>query len=130
MSKPQNPVQMAVIGAAHGIKGELRVKTFTGEPMALADYGLLAISAALVAIGHFLIVIAFRDADVAAIAPFRYSLLLWAGICGYVAFGEIPDRFAIFGSILIVGSGLYALHREVVRRRSIAAAVPPAEPGA
>ncbi|MGX7875758.1 ribosome maturation factor RimM [Mesorhizobium sp. ORM6] len=41
MSKPQNPVQMAVIGAAHGIKGELRVKTFTGEPMALADYGPL-----------------------------------------------------------------------------------------
>ncbi|TSE13745.1 ribosome maturation factor RimM [Mesorhizobium intechi] len=41
MSKPQNPVQMAVIGAAHGIKGELRVKTFTGDPMALADYGPL-----------------------------------------------------------------------------------------
>jgi 16S rRNA processing protein RimM len=32
---------MAVIGAAHGIKGELRVKTFTGEPLALADYGPL-----------------------------------------------------------------------------------------
>lgn len=41
MTKPQNPVQMAVIGAAHGIKGELRVKTFTGEPLALADYGPL-----------------------------------------------------------------------------------------
>jgi 16S rRNA processing protein RimM len=41
MTKPQNPVQMAVIGAAHGIKGELRVKTFTGEALALADYGPL-----------------------------------------------------------------------------------------
>ncbi|MER8764112.1 MULTISPECIES: ribosome maturation factor RimM [unclassified Mesorhizobium] len=41
MSKPQNPVQMAVIGAAHGIKGELRVKSFTGDPLALADYGPL-----------------------------------------------------------------------------------------
>ncbi len=39
--KLQNPVQMAVIGAAHGIKGELRVKTFTGDPLALADYGPL-----------------------------------------------------------------------------------------
>jgi 16S rRNA processing protein RimM len=36
MSKLENPVQMAVIGAAHGIKGELRVKTFTGDPLALA----------------------------------------------------------------------------------------------
>lgn len=41
MAKLKNPVQMAVIGAAHGIKGELRVKTFTGDPLALADYGLL-----------------------------------------------------------------------------------------
>lgn len=39
--KPQNPVQMAVIGAAHGIKGELRVKAFTGDPLALGDYGPL-----------------------------------------------------------------------------------------
>ncbi len=41
MAKPQNPIQMAVIGAAHGIKGELRVKTFTGDPLALTDYGPL-----------------------------------------------------------------------------------------
>lgn len=41
MTKPKNPVQMAVIGAAHGIKGELRVKTFTADPLALADYGPL-----------------------------------------------------------------------------------------
>ncbi len=41
MAKPANPIQMAVIGAAHGIKGELRVRTHTGDPMALADYGPL-----------------------------------------------------------------------------------------
>ena len=101
------------------------------RPMALYDVGMLAISAAFVATGHFLIVIAFRGSvDVSAIAPFRYTLLIWAGVCGYFAFGEVPDRTAIFGSALIVGSGLYALHREVVRRRTVAAAVPPAEPGA
>ena len=41
MSKPENPVLMAVIGAAHGIKGELRVKAFTGDPLALGSYGPL-----------------------------------------------------------------------------------------
>jgi 16S rRNA processing protein RimM len=41
MPKPKNPVQLAVIGAAHGIKGEVRVKTFTAEPLALGDYGPL-----------------------------------------------------------------------------------------
>jgi drug/metabolite transporter (DMT)-like permease len=116
-------VGSAVIGLALWLVEDWRA-------MALVDVGMLAISAAFVSIGHLLIVIAFRGVDVAAIAPFRYTLLLWAGICGYVAFGEVPDGFAIFGSALIVGSGLYALHREVVRRHTLAAAVPPAEPGA
>jgi 16S rRNA processing protein RimM len=44
MTSLKNPVLMAVIGAAHGIKGEVRVKTFTGDPMALGHYGALQAS--------------------------------------------------------------------------------------
>jgi len=32
---------MAQIGAPQGIKGEVRVKSFTGDPLALGDYGAL-----------------------------------------------------------------------------------------
>ena len=39
--KLKNPVQMATIGAAQGIKGEVRVKTFTGDPLALGGYRTL-----------------------------------------------------------------------------------------
>lgn len=42
MTKLERPVKLAVIGAAHGIKGEVRVKSFTGDPLALADYGPLS----------------------------------------------------------------------------------------
>lgn len=41
MKKLDNPIQMAIIGAPHGVRGEVRVKTFTGDPMALGDYGPL-----------------------------------------------------------------------------------------
>jgi 16S rRNA processing protein RimM len=42
IAKPQErSVQMAVIGAPHGVKGEVRVKAFTGDPLALGDYGPL-----------------------------------------------------------------------------------------
>jgi 16S rRNA processing protein RimM len=41
MQTQKNPIQMAVIGAAHGIKGEVRVKSFTADPLALGDYGPL-----------------------------------------------------------------------------------------
>ncbi len=41
MKKLAHPVLLAQIGAPHGVKGEVRVKSFTGDPMALADYGPL-----------------------------------------------------------------------------------------
>ena len=41
MSKAKSLVVLATIGAAHGIRGEVRVKSFTADPMSLADYGPL-----------------------------------------------------------------------------------------
>lgn len=41
MAKPDNAVMMGVIGAPHGVRGELRVKPYTGDPLALGDYGTL-----------------------------------------------------------------------------------------
>ena len=35
-------ILMGRIGAAHGIKGEVRIQSFTENPMTLADYGPLA----------------------------------------------------------------------------------------
>lgn len=37
----KNPVLVGVIGGPHGVRGELRVKSHTGDPLALADYGTL-----------------------------------------------------------------------------------------
>jgi 16S rRNA processing protein RimM len=38
---PERRLVVCVIGAPHGVRGEARVKSFTGDPMALADYGAL-----------------------------------------------------------------------------------------
>ncbi len=39
---PSRLVQIGVIGAPHGVRGELRVKTFTQDPLALGRYGPLS----------------------------------------------------------------------------------------
>ncbi|MBB1249651.1 MULTISPECIES: ribosome maturation factor RimM [unclassified Rhizobium] len=39
--KLENPVLMGVIGAAQGLRGEVRVKSFTEEPVAISEYGTL-----------------------------------------------------------------------------------------
>ena len=41
MAEPPKLIPMAVIGAAHGLKGEVRVRSFAADPMALGDYGPL-----------------------------------------------------------------------------------------
>jgi 16S rRNA processing protein RimM len=38
---PSRLVQIGVIGAAHGVRGELRVKSFTQDPASIASYGTL-----------------------------------------------------------------------------------------
>jgi 16S rRNA processing protein RimM len=41
MTKANDMILVAQFGAAHGIKGEVRLKTYTQDPMAVADYGPL-----------------------------------------------------------------------------------------
>lgn len=118
-----------------GLYGTVAV-TLSGAAIGLTEQWLMpsvgqwtfiAIAAAFLGLGTYLVVHAFRGVEIAAVAPFRYTLLLWMGIAGYVGFGEVPDRWAIVGAVLIALSGLYALHREAVTRRELAAkAVPPA----
>ncbi|MBX4977107.1 ribosome maturation factor RimM [Rhizobium lentis] len=41
MTKLENPVLMATIGGAQGLRGEVRAKAYTADPTALGDYGKL-----------------------------------------------------------------------------------------
>ncbi|MTI18457.1 ribosome maturation factor RimM [Rhodobacteraceae bacterium RKSG542] len=40
-SKPEDLILMAQIGAAHGIRGEVRVKPYGDDPLSFTDYGRL-----------------------------------------------------------------------------------------
>ena len=41
MAAPDKKILMGKIGAAHGIKGEVRITAYTGDPEAIAGYGPL-----------------------------------------------------------------------------------------
>ncbi len=81
-------------------------------PMTAGHLGLLAAAAVLLLFGYQFIIMAMRTGDISFIAPFRYTALLWAIMLGYLMFGDVPDMAMIAGSVIIVGSGLYALYRE------------------
>ncbi|MBR1272164.1 DMT family transporter [Bradyrhizobium sp. AUGA SZCCT0222] len=83
--------------------------------------GMLALAAVLVLIGYQCMIVALRSGDISAVAPFRYSALLWAMLLGYFMFGDKPDAMMLTGAAIIVSSGLYAFYRERVRARPVAA---------
>ena len=55
----------------------------------------------------------YRRAPPALLAPFEYTALIGAAIAGYLIWGEVPDRWVVAGGLIIIGSGLFIVHREV-----------------
>jgi len=78
----------------------------------------LALAAVLVSAGSLFIIRAFRNTDIGVVSGYRYSVVVFAVILGYLIWGQIPDPVAFSGIALIVGSGLYTLHRQRVRSSS------------
>ncbi|SFC28320.1 Permease of the drug/metabolite transporter (DMT) superfamily [Bosea sp. CRIB-10] len=78
----------------------------------------LGLAALLVTAGGFCIISAFRNTDVGIVAGYRYSVVPIAVLIGWLVWGETPDRIALAGIALIVGSGLYTLHRQRIRHDS------------
>jgi drug/metabolite transporter (DMT)-like permease len=90
------------------------------------DLFRLFIAAFFVGIAIFLLALGFREVDLSVVAPFRYSYLLTSALGGFLVFREVPDSLTVAGAVLIVGSGIYTLHRESVRRRSLTGTATPA----
>ncbi len=85
------------------------------QPIWRAETLHLALAAVMVATGSLFIVDAFRNTDASVIAGFRYAVVLMALATGYLIWGDVPDGLAFVGMALIVGAGLYTMHRQRVR---------------
>lgn len=79
--------------------------------MMLADLGIFG------GFGHYLLILAFRRAPAAVLAPLTYLSLPWGVVTGYLVFGDFPDAWTFAGSGVLIATGLYILYREGVRRR-------------
>lgn len=60
---------------------------------------------------------AYASAQVSALGPYSYTSILWSVLLGWLLWGDTPSWATILGAVLIVASGLYILHRELVRSR-------------
>lgn len=89
-------------------------------PLAWREVAYLAGAAVLVTLGNIAIVTAFRGGEISVVSPFRYSIILFSIGFGFAVFGEVPDAISCAGILLIVGSGIYTIHRQHVHGRAAA----------
>jgi drug/metabolite transporter (DMT)-like permease len=68
--------------------------------------------------GHYLFLHAYRLAPASAVTPFLYTQILSMVGLGYLVLGDVPDRWTLAGATIVIGSGVYLIHRErrVARR--------------
>jgi drug/metabolite transporter (DMT)-like permease len=98
-------VVISITGAGMGL----------GEDWIVPDATALALTfgaAAFITAGYYTAIIAMRHGDVAVVAPFRYTVIVWAIIVGYLVWGDVPDLPMLAGTAIIIATGIYTFYRE------------------
>lgn len=98
------------------IMGGVMIPSTGWVPVQMHHLILLFLAGLAIGSTYLIAVHVMRIADVGFVSPFRYSGILFAIIAGILFFDEWPDRASLIGATLIVGAGLYALHREQLSR--------------
>ena len=78
----------------------------TEDLFVFSGFGLLG------ALGHILLIYAFRMSEASFLAPFIYMNLVYGSLWGFFLFDEIPSFFTISGAAVIISSGIYIWIRD------------------
>ncbi len=86
------------------------------------EISLLVMAAGTVIIAYLTVIASVRVGEVSFVAPFRYSVMVYALLLGWTVFADFPDQWELLGTAIVVISGLYTFWRE--RRTSLATSIP------
>jgi S-adenosylmethionine uptake transporter len=91
----------------------------------LLDLSLMFLLGIVAIVCFISITRALARTQTSVLAPFQYAAIVWAGILGWMIWGDIPTWNIVLGNVIIVASGLVIFYREAVRGRSVADRVEP-----
>lgn len=74
--------------------------------------GLLLISGIVNVAGVFCLNRSLTLAPASVVAPYQYTIIIWAILLGYLAFGDVPQWTTLLGAAIVTGAGIYIFVRE------------------
>ncbi|MCP4330855.1 MAG: DMT family transporter [Alphaproteobacteria bacterium] len=75
----------------------------------LWQFGLIGVIGGIAA---YLMIVAYRNAAAAIVAPFEFTALVWGALFGWILWGEQPAMRVWIGALVIGLCGLYITRRE------------------
>ncbi|WP_299823074.1 DMT family transporter [uncultured Jannaschia sp.] len=88
------------------------------RPAGIAWFWLLGVGF-FATLSHMMMTYALSMAPSATLAPLQYLELPVATLLGYLIFRDFPNALTLTGIVIIIGAGLYMIHRERVTARQL-----------
>lgn len=64
-------------------------------------------------------------APASVVVPYQYTMIVWAALFGYLAFGDVPRWATLIGAVVIIAAGLFIYFREARVKGEVTPEVPP-----
>ena len=114
ISKESSTLLISLITAASitvgGATGGLLSQNWIPVPMETI-LGLIMASICIF-VAYYFSIPAMQFGDISFVSPFRFTLMIWAVLFGFLFFNEIPDPLTILGLIIVVAAGIFTYYRE------------------
>jgi drug/metabolite transporter (DMT)-like permease len=76
------------------------------------DLALLSLFGVVSIVALACVNLSLKLAPASVVAPYQYTLIVWAIVLGYLVFGDVPDSYMLAGAAVIIIAGLYIFWRE------------------
>ena len=112
LANSQSSIAFAFYGSVVGfiLSGVICYSNYV--PIALSDLFILILCGFLGGSGGLCISGASKILESSVFAPIQYVQLVIGFVLGYLFFNDLPDRFEVIGSLIIVCSGLFVIYQE------------------
>lgn len=72
----------------------------------LFELFLLICTGIFASVGQFMVTLAYKYGKPSEVAIYNYTSIVFAIVIGFVIWGEIPDKWSILGSLILIGTGI------------------------
>ena len=118
LARTENPLTMNFYTGWVGALAATPLLLLAWDPQVPAGlWGLLVVMGVAGAMGHFLLILAYRRAPASTLTPYLYAQIGFAMACGWAVFGHVPDGWSILGMGLIALCGAAGAWLTLVEHR-------------